>query len=64
MIRHIEDNWYNNVRMLERVEKWKNPSERWTSRWAKEQPLNWKHPFVNWKDASRPRSSAYAEYLT
>jgi hypothetical protein len=64
MIGHIEDNWFNNVRMLERVEKWKNPSDRWTSRWAKDQPLNWKHPFVNWKDAARPRTSAYAEYLS
>jgi hypothetical protein len=63
MIRHVEDNWYNNVRMLERVEKWKNPSKRWASRWAKGQPLNWKHPFVNWKDASKPKNSAYAEYL-
>lgn len=64
MITHVEDNWYNNVRMLERVEKWKNPSKRWTSRWAKDQPLNWKHPFVNWKDASKPQNSAYAGYLT
>jgi hypothetical protein len=63
MIEHIEQNWFNNVRMLERVKRWKNPSERWTSRWAKGQPLNWKHPFINWKDASRPRDSAYAEYL-
>jgi hypothetical protein len=63
MIRHVEDNWFNNVRMLERVKRWRNPSERWASRWAKDQPLNWKHPFVNWKDASKPKDSAYAEYL-
>lgn len=63
MIRHVEDNWFNNVRMLGRVEKWKKPSKRWASRWAKDQPLPWKHPFVNWKDASKPKNSAYAGYL-
>lgn len=63
MIGHIRQNWSEDTRLTARVEKWENPSERWTSRWAGGQPLNWKHPFVNWKDASKPLRSAYAEYL-
>jgi hypothetical protein len=63
MVRHIEQNWDTDTPLAARAKKWSNPSERWTSKWAAGQPLNWKHPFVNWKDAARPLNSAYAEYL-
>ena len=60
---HIQKEWGNDKQLNNRKQNLSKPKERWLTKWSPQQPLNWKHPFKNWKILTQQSKSIYLGYL-